>query len=229
MGTTGEVIVDFANMAFDQEDVESEGGYEKWLPPHVEADDFGDDRAIGSATYIGFSNLYTNTTEVRTFYEEGSNTNDWWISVRDDTTFHELPGYYFPLNNDPRLPHIGRREMLGTIWEDVHRWNLQPRQVHFGNVFIQDIISPNALFVEAVMPVYERNTPGVDAGRRVRVTGVGFELPFITHQLSMMDLQGGFVFLVEESTGILVAASDPSLSVLGDGENGTGTEYVYPH
>ena len=221
-------VVDFANMAFDQEHVESEGGYEKWFLPHVEADDFGDDRAIGSVAAIGFNNTFTNTTEVRTFYEEGSNTNDWWMSVRDDTTFHQLPGFYFPLNIDPNLPPVGRREVLRTIWENVHQWNLQPRQVHFGNVFIWNFSSPNALFVDATMPVYERNTPGADAGRRVRVTGVSFELPFITHQLSMMDLQGGFVFLVEERTGILVAASDPSLSVLGDGENGAGTEYICP-
>ena len=78
------------------------------------------------------------------------------------------------------------------------------------------------------MPVYERNTPGEDAGRRVRLAGVSFELPFLTDQLSMMDLQGGFVFLVEERTGILVAASDTSLSVLGDGENGPGTEFIFP-
>ena len=222
-------VIDFANMAFAQEDVESEGGYDKWLPPHDEADDFGDDLAIGSITLVGWSNLLTNTTEVRTFDEEGSNTNDWWVSVRDDTTFNQWPGYFFPITADPRVPtDYRRREIIDTTWKDVHRWDLQPRQVHFTNIFFQGMISPGALFVGAIMPVYERNTPGADPGRRVRVTGVSFELPFLTHQLSMMDLQGGFVFLVEESTGILVAASDTSLSVLGDGENGTGTEFIYP-
>ena len=40
------------------------------------------------------------------------------------------------------------------------------------------------------MSVYGMNTPG-DVGRRVRFTTVGFELPFITQQLSMMDLLEG--------------------------------------
>ena len=141
-GNYRRAVFDFANMAFAQEDVESEGGYVEWLPPHAEADDFGDDRAIGSFTLVGFNNSITNTTEVRTLYEEGSNTNDWWTSVLDDTTFNELPGYYFPLNSDPRLAHVGRREVIGATWEDVHRWNLQPRQVHFGNVFIFKLDQP---------------------------------------------------------------------------------------
>ena len=48
------------------------------------------------------------------------------------------------------------------------------------------------------MPVCERNTPGADPGRRVRVVTVGFALDYLSEQLSKIELQGGFVFLVEK-------------------------------
>ena len=175
-------------------------------------DDWGDDRAIGSVATVGWSNTYTNTSELRTEHEDGSITNDWIISVRDDIKFSQL--FSFPLSSDTRVT-LSRRGVIGGLWEDVHRWDPRPRQVYYGQVGITDTLAPPALFVMAMLAVYEDNSRGAaDPGRRVRVTTIGFELPFITHQLSMMDLQGGFVFLVEESTGILLAASDPSLKVL---------------
>lgn len=216
------LVFDLANMAFDRGDLELASAVE-------EADVWGDDRAIGTTLYVGADNGFTNTTEVRLFDEEGSNTNDWYISIRDDVTYEEIPNLYFPISADPRTPpDYRRRDLIEPLWRNLHEWDLQPRQVYFGEVYIEYRMPPDALFTVAVMPVYERNTPGADPGRRVRVIMVGFALDYLSEQLSKIELQGGFVFLVEKSSGMLVAASDPTVSVMADGPSGTNTELIKP-
>uniref|UniRef100_A0A7S1B0T1 Uncharacterized protein n=1 Tax=Noctiluca scintillans TaxID=2966 RepID=A0A7S1B0T1_NOCSC len=195
-----------SNVALDATDI-LPYDFQTWLDQI--GDNLGDDRAIADSTLVGhqfFPPFGGTSTQFRTVDESGSATNSWVTISRDVDTYEPAPDGY-------PIPGV-RANWVDTYGRNVHDFDLKPGEVRFAEVDLWNWLAPgpSALFVPAMVALYQ-------ADRRVAFWAVGFELAFLSSHLASMDLQGGFVFLVENSTGFLVASSDPNVSVVSDESN----------
>lgn len=220
------------NMGFDKADVEPYGGWQGFLDAHPGS--WGDDRMVGDVVLMD-KDADGNPTVVgvETEFTNGSNTNSWIARPLDDVK-------YLPLVSKSEGANFGPARMA---WLDITwKTDLQPFQFSFTPIIMWDITKPNCLKTHGIVPLYENTRVPTDAeyeqflagnppwnpGRRVGAWLIGFKLWFLSEHLASMNLKGGFIYLVERSTGVFVASSDITVQSLAPDANGQMTVKLSP-
>jgi len=208
----------FINMGFDEADVEAAGGAEAWWDAHP--NDWGDDRMVAIMAMIDENDAFV---EWRTYHEEGSSTNYWISQPLDSYTLQTTQ----PVDEGTSHGFI-KFDFLEKVWKTVHEADLKPGSFRYTNVMVSTATGTGALEAHGIMPLYEETlNPSQDdltnleagtwdPGRRVGAWTVGLKLGFIPDLLSSMNLEGGILYLVEESSGIFVGSSVGGITQLDD-------------